>query len=452
MWAAKKLTQKHGLTMRTWICLTTLSIGGAAIPLAADELPGTSSPIVFRRHILNSESEFSACAVLDVNHDAQPDIFCGGFWYEGPDWIPHRTRDVPMIRGRYDDYSNLPLDVDGDGWTDIVSVNYRSRSLYWIQNPGRSLDEWKTHLIDSPGESETGRLCDIDGDGKLDVLPNGTRFAAWFEIDRKAKNATPTRPVWVRHDLPEEVVGHGLGAGDLDGDGRIDLVAPNGWLQGPDDPRQERWQWHAEYELHRDCSIPILVHDVDGDGDQDVIWGRGHNVGLYWLEQRQIDGQRDWRQHAIDTSWSSAHSLLLADLNGDGTCELVAGKRYLGHDGKDPGEWEPLQVVAYHYVPANRVWETWPISWDGPCGFDLDPACADVDLDGDIDLVAPTRAGLSLLENLGIARMCRASPRNDSRRHRFTPPPIRCCCCEGILPKCDPSRRVWIGVIAAVRY
>ena len=363
--------------------------------------PNPSPALAFRRHVLNADSQFSACAVFDVNHDDHPDIFCGGFWYQGPDWIPHRTRDVPLIRGRYDDYSNLPMDVDGDGWTDIVSVNYRSRSLYWIEHPGESLGQWKTHLIDSPGESETGRLADIDGDGKWDVLPNGTKFAGWFELVHRPDDRGHSGPVWLRHDLPDQVAGHGLGWGDVDGDGRPDIVAPNGWLQGPLDPRQDRWRWHAEFQLHRDASIPILVHDVDGDGDQDLIWARGHNIGVYWLEQQAIDGQRKWQQHAIDTSWSSAHSLLLADLSGDGRVELVAGKRYLGHDGKDPGEWDPLHIVAYQFLPEQRVWETWPISWGGHCGFDLDPACADVDRDGDLDLVAPTRAGLCLLENLG---------------------------------------------------
>ena len=79
----------------------------------------------FRRHLINPESEFSACAAIDVNRDGKLDIFCGGFWYQAPDWQRHPTRTVPQIRGRYDDYSNLPLDVNGDGWQDIVSINYQ---------------------------------------------------------------------------------------------------------------------------------------------------------------------------------------------------------------------------------------------------------------------------------------------------------------------------------------
>ena len=355
--------------------------------------------------MINPESEFSACAVLDINGDGCPDIFCGGFWYEGPNWKRHVTREVPKIRGRYDDYSNLPLDVNRDGRLDIVSVNYRSQSLFWVEQPSSLEDLWKTHLIDQPGPSETGRLYDLDGDGQLDILPNGTQFAAWYRLERSAAAGSV---VWGRHDLPPEIAGHGIGFGDVDGDGRGDLVTPSGWWQARPEPTHG-WQRMPEFTLHRDSSIPILVVDVDGDGDRDLIWGRGHNIGLYWMEQRQLETQRTWQQHAIDTSWSSAHSLLWADLDGDGREELVAGKRYLGHDGKDPGEWDRLQIMAYAFQPETRTWHGTRISSESRCGMDLDPVAADVDLDGDLDLVAPSRAGLWLLENRHTRRPAEAT-------------------------------------------
>jgi dienelactone hydrolase len=156
-----------------------------------------------------------------------------------------------------------------------------------------------------------------------------------------------------------------------------------------------------EFRLHRDASIPILVHDVDADGDSDLIWGRGHNIGLYWLEQIREGSTRRWQFHAIDTSWSSAHAPILADLDGDGRQDLVAGKRFLGHDGRDPGEFDPLVVYWYRFDPLRRGWQRHPVSWGAGCGFDLDPKCVDLDADGDVDILAPTRAGLYWLENLG---------------------------------------------------
>src|SRR5438067_1805239 len=90
-------------------------------------------------HAIDKDSKISACAAIDVNHDGRLDIVSGGFWYEAPNWKKHFLREVEQIRGRYDDYSNLPLDVNGDGWLDLVSVNYRSQSLYWVEHPGEKI-------------------------------------------------------------------------------------------------------------------------------------------------------------------------------------------------------------------------------------------------------------------------------------------------------------------------
>ncbi len=394
-----------------------------ASPLTAE------GPSGFRTHLVNADSEFSAATAIDVNQDGKLDIVCGAWWYAAPDWQPHRLRLVQQIRGRYDDYSNLPLDVDGDGDLDLVSVNYRSQSLYWCRNPGSTGPDapavgggddglWEQVLIDEPGPSETGRLVDLDGDGRLDVLPNGTKFAAWYEVESDAAGAVR----WSRHELPPELIGHGIGAGDINGDGRLDVVGPNGWAEAPADPRGERWRWHDEFRLARDCGLPILCHDVDGDGDTDLIWGRGHNIGLYWTEQvgpaegtlrcpsdvqlsaelTQQVVQTKWITHAIDTSWACAHTLMLADIDGDGRQDVVAGKRYLGHDGRDPGENDPLSVHWYRFEASSRTWRGECISRGGTCGIDLDSTCVDLDGDGDIDILAPARCGLHWLENLRI--------------------------------------------------
>ena len=364
----------------------------------------------FRRHVINAESTFPAVAAIDVNQDGRLDIVCGGWWYEAPNWERRFLREVEQIRGRYDDYSHLPLDVNGDGRLDLISVNYRSQSLYWVENPGpTAVGPWAKHEIDRPGAMETGRLYDIDGDGRMDVLPNGAKFAAWWRMTTPSE-AAPAR--WLREDLPEAVAGHGIGCGDLNADGRPDIVGPHGWLEATDRDGQRGWLWRPEFRLHRDASIPILVHDVDGDGDQDLIWGRGHRTGLYWLEQRSDESaDRDslsslarsprWRQHTIDASWSQAHSLLLADLDQDGRAELVAGKRYLGHDGKDIGEYAPLVIFAYRFDPELHAWRRSCLAPAGQAGFDLDPKAVDLDGDGDLDLLAAGRGGLWWLENLG---------------------------------------------------
>lgn len=361
----------------------------------------------FQVRVINAESQFPSCAVFDVNRDGKLDLVSGGFWYEGPRWKQHFLREVEQIRGRYDDYSNLPLDVNGDGWIDVVSVNYRSKSLYWVENPGEVLrtapeTPWKRRVIDTPGPMETGRLHDLNGDGKLDILPNCVGFAAWYELDQ----STPGKPAFIKHDLPAEISGHGIGLGDLNGDGRADLIGPRGWLAAPENQTAGKWLWNPDFQLFRDASVPILVHDVDRDGDADLVYSRAHRHGIYWLERV---GER-WEQHAIDTSWSSSHSLLLVDIDGDGKEELITGKRYLAHDGKDPGEYDPLCAYAYAFQPQTKTWRRTTIHENPAIGFGLDPKAADLDGDGDSDLLYADRKGFYLLENIGKQPPAEPSP------------------------------------------
>ena len=185
------------------------------------------------------------------------------------------------------------------------------------------------------------------------------------------------------------------------GDGRSDVIGPYGWLEAPADRRRGKWQWRAEYKMERDTGIPILARDVDGDGDSDLLWARGHNYGVYWMEQiRNAAGEREWKRHEIDRTWSQGHSLLWADIDGDGRGELIIGKRYMAHDGKDPGATDPMVVYRYQYNPKARKWTRQTIASGGRVGLGLDPKVADLDGDGDLDMIASGRSGLYWLENL----------------------------------------------------
>ncbi len=379
-----------------------------ALTLSAGAPSTFAGDLLFRRHDVNPESTYPAAAAIDVNQDGKRDIVSGGWWYVAPQWEKQFLRDVPEIRGRYDDYSNLPFDVNGNGRLDLISANYRSESIFWIENPGAKSDRnaWPTHRIATPGPMETARLYDIDGDGRADLLPAGVKFSAWWSINPDAKTDDER---WMRHGLPPQVTGHGIGFGDIDGDGRGDIIGVKGWAKAPQDRRAGRWEWQPEFVLHRDASVPILVHDFDGDGDSDLVWGRGHRTGLYWMEQIPGDsgqgetanaGARSWRQHVIDTEWSQLHSLLFADLDNDGKTEVIAAKRYWGHDGRDVGESDPMVVLAYRFDAEQRTWDRTILDWGSRAGFDLDPKAVDLDADGDVDLLCPTRGGLCWLENL----------------------------------------------------
>ena len=249
--------------------------------------------VTFVPHDINPASEYPACAVIDVNKDGKLDIVSGGFWYEAPTWKKHFLREVEVIRGRFDDYSNLEM-----------------------RRQRRRLDRHHQRQLPQPVDVLDRASRREDQDQSRDAVdqapdrqsrPDGNRPAVRHRRRRQARHPaqrhrrSPPGTSCCRKRRADgkvaaassssttcriEIAGHGVGFGDINGDGRGDIVGPHGWLEAPEDRRAGRWQWHPDWELTRDASIPILVHDVDGDGDNDLIWGRGHRYGLYWLEQR----------------------------------------------------------------------------------------------------------------------------------------------------------------------
>ena len=369
---------------------------GAIVRLNTVEIAEPKLGKGFRLHVINADSGFEAAGIADINRDGKLDIFCGGFWYEAPAWKKHVVRDVPEQGNYYYDFANLPIDIDGDGWTDIADAAWHNKKLFWLRNPGRAGGEFEVIDIDTPGNIETALAVDINADGQIDVLPNIMNQAAWYEFSRD--KAAPHGVKWTKHQLPKQAAAHGIGADDVNGDGRCDVITPTGWLEQTPDA-SEQWKWHAEFDLGH-ASIPILAHDVDADGDADIIWGLGHNYGLYWLEQGTSDGGRSWQKHLIDDSWSQPHFLLLADLDNDGTDELITGKRFHAHNGNDPGGNDPPCLYYYKFDRNESEWQRHLIHEGGDVGLGISTAARDIDADGDIDIVAPGKSGLFLLENL----------------------------------------------------
>ncbi|MBP7051996.1 MAG: HEAT repeat domain-containing protein [Phycisphaerae bacterium] len=347
----------------------------------------------FRLHTINADSRFEAAGVLDVNRDGKLDILSGGFWYEAPDWKKHFVREIKEEGNYFYDFANLPMDVDGDGWMDTAGAAWHNKMVYWVRNPGKTDEPWQVYEVDAPGNMETAMAYDMNRDGQLDILPNIMTAAAWYEFRRDV--SAPQGVRWEKHPLPQEAAGHGIGAGDVNKDGRCDVVTPKGWLEQTADG----WQWRPEFELGYAC-IPILVSDADSDGDSDIVWGLGHNYGVFWLEQKSADGKRTWEKHLIDDSWSQPHFMLMADLDNDGKDELVTGKRYHAHNGNDPGGNDPRCVYWYDFDAGSRTWARHVLHEGGAVGFGINTMAVDVDADGDIDVVAPGKSGLYLFENL----------------------------------------------------
>lgn len=288
----------------------------------------------FKKQLIAAESAESV-NVFDVNGDQKPDIVSGSYWYEGPLFLNrHFIGEVQRVGEYFDDFSTIPLDVDGDGKTDFISGGWFSKTLRWRKNPGND-KEWEQQDIASTGSIETTRAWDIDGNGYDEIVPNTPGNPLIYYTLNRDKNNRPLGR-FTKTQVAEKH-GHGLGFGDINGDGRGDFVVAEGWLEAPDDRENKAWKFHPDFNLN-DASIPIIVTDVNGDGLNDLIAGHGHSYGLYWYEQKSEGAPVKFIKHAIDPFHSQFHTMEWVDIDNDGQMELITGKRYRAHNGKDPGD------------------------------------------------------------------------------------------------------------------
>ena len=367
--------------------------------------PAGDGTIHFRKHLLDLGPAESV-TVADMNGDRRLDIICGESWYEqcpaergrGPRFIKHKFRDLGYTDNYLEDLSDLVIDVNGDGYPDVVSCSYWSRPLSWWENPGKRGGPWSEHLIETRSPVEFVFLVDILNTGKPHQLlpqfgdPNAP--LTWYELA-----GHEAQDPWLKHEISPKSYGHGIGAGDVNGDGRTDIITPKGWFEAPPDPRNGNWTFHEEFDLG--ATGFIYVVDVNNDGIPDLVTSLGHDYGIFWLEQRKdAAGKRTWVKHLIDNSWSQSHAMTLADLNGDGRLELVTGKRYYAHE-HDPGANETLGV--YWYEALNREGSQWRrhiVDYGTRTGGGMQIPVVDIDGDGYLDIVVAGKSGLYLFENL----------------------------------------------------
>lgn len=347
--------------------MKTIHLLPAAACLAS-LLPSPAAPsLAWETQQLTPEFHAEGAGVGDFNKDGSPDVVYGPWWFAGPGFAEaHRIYEPKKFepRGYSKNFVAYAPDVNGDGWDDVLVLGFPGDESYWFENPKGGTADWKRHVALKVTDNESPSWLDLTGDGKPEIVCSSGGFFGYA-----SPGEDPTA-LWEFTSISTKTAGgrftHGLGAGDVNGDGRQDLLEKNGWWEQPADSRtQPVWTFHAVPFAAESGGSQMFACDFDGDGDNDVFTSlAAHGYGLAWWEQTKgTDGVVNFTQHLLMPTdpkvqskgpiYSQTHAVDLADINGDGVKDIVTGKRYWAHapkpdgSGGDPGVNDP--AVLYWY-------------------------------------------------------------------------------------------------------
>jgi len=311
----------------------------------------------------------------DIDGDEDPDLFVAGaagpiVWYHFPDW-----NEFVIAENCSTESGSAIGDLDGDGDLDL------SLGTTWFGNPrpmGNPGGAWPLHTVGGIGNHDVA-IGDLDSDGKADVV---TRSETDTIVSILRQNSPSS---WARLDVDPGFGLNGLALTHVDRDGHLDIVVGGIWLQNPaGNILAGSWVPHsfASWDAH----AVVAIGDPNGDGRPDVLLAVSEGAGpLAWFENPgNPRTSNSWTAHSIDPGpLDHAHAIAVADMDNDGVVDVVASE-YQGEG----------RLLVYRSADGGLTWSSQALGTPRLHNIRVE----DIGRDGDLDIVGVAAIGVNPVE------------------------------------------------------
>ncbi len=374
----------------------------------------------------------------DLNKDGKPDAISGPYWWEGPEFVRRHELYPPTTtfvlkkadgteekvpgfegaRGRKNAYSNdnffsFVFDFNRDGWNDVLTYGLPGTPAFLYLNPKDPNRHWERFQVLDAVDNESPTFADVTGDGLPEIICNNSGNFGYASPDW-------SRPTEKWAFTPISGNGqwgnftHGLGIGDVNGDGRLDMLEKGGWWEQPQSSAPgQAWKRHPA-PFSPGGGAQMYVYDVNGDGRSDVITSiAAHGYGLGWYEQLKdldAEGNPQFKAHVFmnkepsenryGVAFSQLHAVELVDVDGDGVKDIVTGKCFWAHGPTgDPDPTAPAVVYWFRLVRGPQGVDWVPYLVDSDSGVGRQIGVADINGDGRPEFIIGNKKGTFVFRN-----------------------------------------------------